>query len=227
MDRFIALATTVASGLLLTACASMAPAPPAETPDGLQLVPDTVFAEVYRKPGVDLTAYSTYGVTPCEVEFRKNWMRDQNSNRVSLSNRVTQKDVDRIKDALGAHCEAMFREALAQEPAYNVVEEFTPGEMVLVLRPAIVNLDINAPDVRSAGMSRTYTTSAGEMTLMLEAVDANTGDVLVRVLDRQRDFDDSYMSWSNSVTNKVEADRILRRWAGELRDGLDKVRAGG
>lgn len=225
MKKLVALSSTLAAFLLLSACAGMESAPPAQTPDGLELVPGTAFAEVYRKPGVDLSIYSVYGVTPCEVAFRKNWMRDQNSDRIDLTNRVTQKDVDRIKQTLGSDCEAKFREALAADPAYQVVEEFNQGESVLVLRPAIVNLDINAPDVRTAGISRTYTTSSGEMTLVLELVDATTGDTLVRILDRQRDFDDNYMTWSNSVTNKADADRILRRWARELREGLDKVRA--
>ncbi|GAB3271169.1 DUF3313 family protein [Parahaliea aestuarii] len=226
MNRFAALTTSLAAGVLLSACAGMESAPPAESYDGLQLVPDTQFGEVYKKPGADISGYKEYGVTPCSVAFRKNWLRDQNDDRIDLSNRVTQKDVDRIKTAMGEACEEKFREALAESPAYNVVEEFTPGEQVLVLRPAIINLDINAPDVRTAGISRTYTTTSGEMTLLLELVDATTDEVLVRIVDRQRDFEDNYLTWTNSVTNKADADRILRRWAKELRDGLDKVTAG-
>lgn len=222
--RKIALTMAAGAALLVAGCASMKQAPPAVSYDGLHLVPDTPFGEVYMKPGVDLDAYSTYGVTSCDVAFRKNWLRDQNEDRIDLTNRVTQKDVDRIKEALGKDCEQRFREALAEEPAYKVVEEFSEGEQVLVLRPAIINLDINAPDVRTMGMSRTYTTSAGEMTLYLELVDATTDEVLARVVDRQEDFDDSYLTWTNSVTNKADADRILRRWARELRDSLDKVR---
>lgn len=210
---------------LLAACAGMEQSVPEVSYDGLHLVPDTRFAEVYLKPGVDIKVYDKFGVTNCQVAFRKNWLRDQNEDRIDLTNRVTQKDVDRIKSQLGEACEEHFREALAKDPAYNIVEEFSEGEEVLVLRPAIINLDINAPDVRTAGMSRTYTTSAGEMTLYLELVDATTDEVIGRIVDRQRDFDDSYLTWSNSVTNKADAERILSRWSEELREGLDKVRA--
>lgn len=222
----LSIFAALGAGLLLSACAGMEQSAPEVSFDGLHLVPDTQFATVYLKPGADLSVYNKFGVTDCQVAFRKNWMRDQNTDRIDLNNRVTQKDVDRIKSQLGAECEKYFREALNQDPAYDVVEEFSQGEEVLVLRPAIINLDVNAPDVRTAGMSRSYTTSSGEMTLYLELVDATTDAVIGRIVDRQRDFDDNYMTWSNSVTNRAEADRILRRWSKELRDGLDKVRAG-
>jgi hypothetical protein len=143
---------------------------------------------------------------------------------MSPSIRVTQKDVDRITDSLAEECEKMFREALAQDPAYTVVEQFSEGEQVLVLRPGIANLDVSGPDVRSSGMNRTYTTSAGQMTLVLELVDATTGDVLARVVDSQQDFDTARMQWTNSVTNRAAADRILRMWAKRLREGLDRIR---
>ncbi|MFV0278254.1 MAG: DUF3313 family protein [Parahaliea sp.] len=227
MKKFlVALSVSLVFTVMLPACAELQPAAPAVSYDGLELVPSRSFAEVYQKPGADLGNYHKYGVTDCSVAFRKNWLRDQNEERINLTSRVTQEDVDRIKHTLGEDCEQQFREALAEDPAYELVEEFTNGEEVLVLRPSIIDLDINAPDVRNAGISRNYTTSAGEMTLSLELVDATTGEVLVRIVDRQRDIDDGYLSWSNSVTNRAEADRMLRRWGRELRKGLDQVRAG-
>ena len=190
------------------------------------LVPDTRFGAVYKRPGVDLAVYDSYGLAPCEVAFRKNWQRDQNSSRLNLSSRVTQKDVDRIKDKLGEACEQYFREALEQAPPYPLVERFSDGEQVLVLRPAIINLDIAAPETRSAGMQRTYTTEAGEMTLLLELFDGTTGEILVRVIDQQRSRETSYLQWSSSVTNEADARRILSRWAGQFRKGLDAVTGG-
>ena len=205
---------------------STAPTAPTETYDGLVLVPDTSFGTVYRRPGAELAGYDSYGLAPCEVAFRKNWQRDQNSSRINLSNRITQKDVDRIKDNLGGLCEQYFRAALEQAPSYPLVESFSDGEQVLVLRPAIINLDIAAPDTRGAGMQRTYTTEAGEMTLLLELFDGTTGEILVRVIDQQRSRESSYLQWSSSVTNEADARRILGRWADQFRKGLDQVTGG-
>jgi hypothetical protein len=133
--------------------------------------------------------------------------------------------VDRIKDNLGALCTEKFAAALLVDPAYNLVDSFDDGEPVLVLSPSIINLDINAPDTMSAGRSRSYTTSAGEMTLSLEVSDATTGEVLYRIVDRKRSRDTGRMEWTTSVSNKAEAERTLRRWADLLRQGLDTVRA--
>jgi Protein of unknown function (DUF3313) len=192
--------------------------------DGLTRVPDTAFQEVYRRAGADINSYGELGLAPCNVAFKKNWLRDQNSTRMDLSNRVTQQDVDRIKDALGSMCDEQFREALLEEPAYTLADKFDEGEQVLVLKPSIINLDISAPDVMSANRSRAYTTSSGEMTLSLELVDATTGEILARAVDRRRGLDDSRMQWTSSVSNSADAKRTLKRWSKILREGLDEAR---
>jgi len=208
--------------LLLAGCASTE-APHSLSYDGLELVPGTRFAQVYRRPGAALTGYEGYGLVPCQVAFRQNWLRDQNSSALNLSSRVTQKDVDQIKDRLGEACDQYFREALERAPPYPLVSSFSDGERVLILRPAIINLDISAPDTLSAGRGRTFTTEAGQMTLVLEVIDATTGEILVRVVDQQRDTRTNRLQWTNSVTNAAAAKRILSRWAGRLREGLDEV----
>ena len=208
---------------LLAGCAGTQA--PQVTEDGLVLKPDTGRATVHVRPGATIGAFSEFGLDDCEVAFRRNWLRDQNSNRVSLSNRVTQQDVDRIRDELAAECDKYFREALTEAPAYALVDSFEDGEGVLVLRPSIVNLDVSAPDVQSPGIQRSYTASAGEMTLLLELVDGTTGEVLARVRERQEARDTARIQYSNRITNRMEADRILRDWAGRLREGLDAARS--
>ncbi len=194
--------------------------------DGLEQVKGTGFADVYKKPGINLAEYKTFSVAPCEVSFRKNWMRDQNTNRMDLSNRVTEKDVNRIKSSLSDLCTAAFKRELQKAPPYKLVDQFPEGEQVLVLAPSIINLDINAPDIMTPGISRSYTTSSGEMTLYMELKDGATGDTLMRIVDRRKDPDDMQLEWTNSVSNRQDAQLILNRWASYLRQGLDKVEAG-
>ena len=206
--------------LLAAACATATG--PEVTYDGLELVPDAQFGgQVYRLPGADLGVYDAIGLVDCDVAFRKNWLRDQNRHSIDLGSRVTQEDVDRIRDTLREECGKTFRGALLEAPAYTLVEEFSAGEQVLILRPRIINLDVTAPDVRSAGMSRTYTTSAGQMTLYLEALDGTTGQVLARAIDRQRARESFRMELSSSVSNRAEARRILNGWSRRLREALD------
>jgi hypothetical protein len=56
---------------------------------------------------------------------------------------------------------------------------------VLRVKASILNLYVNAPSSGGAGRSRTYVSSAGQMTLLAELVDATSGQVLARVADRR------------------------------------------
>lgn len=206
---------------LVVSCASTDA--PDQTFDGLVLQPGKGSETVYVRPGAEFSGYTEYGLVPCQVAFRKNWLREQNNSRMDLSSRVTQKDVDTIKDNLAAACDQRFREALLEDPAYTLVETFGEGEPVLILRPNIVDLDVNAPDVMSSGRTRSYTTSAGEMTLFLEVLDGTTGEIQARVVDRRSGVDTNRLQWSSGVTNRAEADRMLKRWASDLRKALDRV----
>lgn len=225
MIRALFVSLIAALGLGLTACASKdVSREPAMTYDGLQRVEAHDFAEVYLRPGADFAHYRHISLAECEVTFRKNWLRDQQRDSRTVSSRVRQEDADRIRQRIATACDEHFREALEREPAVDLVAAAPNGEDVLILRPFIVNLDIHAPDVQGTVRTRTYTTSAGEMTLKLELIDALTGEVQGRVVDRRRGVEHRQLQWTSSVTNRAEFERILRRWADLLRDGVDRVR---
>ena len=156
------------------------------------------------------------------MAFKKDWLRNQNQKRHDLATRIKPEDMDRIKAALSTRFNEEFTKVL-EKGGYKVVDE--GGENVLVLRPAIINLDVTAPDVRTAGMTRTYTTSAGEMTLYVELFDSATGAKIGQAIDRQRALDNGRITYTNSVTNTAEANRILRKWANLLVDALDEAKA--
>jgi len=225
MFRPLVVSLIVVAGLALTGCAGSGfQGESALTHDGLERVSGHNFAEVYLRPGADLAHYQHLSLTQCEVTFRKNWLRDQQRDSRALASRVRQEDADRIRQRIASACDEHFRAALQRAPAQELVEVMPNGEDVLILRPSIVNLDIHAPDVQGATRVRSYTTSAGEMTLNLELVDALTGEVQGRVVDRRRGVEHSQLQWTTSVTNRAEFERILRRWADLLRDSVDRVR---
>ena len=61
------------------------------------------------------------------------------------------------------------------------------------------------------------------MTLYLEFYDSVNSTLLGRVVDRQQARDDGMMSMSSRVTNKAEADRMFKKWAGLLIAKMDTV----
>ena len=123
MNKLTAIAS-IGTLALLGACASNTTPPPATTPDGLELVSSDKHSAVYIKPEADLQIYKKFGIVPCKVAFRKNWQRDYNSAHRDASQQVKQRDIDRIKTDLGAECTTFFTNALSNEPAYDVVEEW-------------------------------------------------------------------------------------------------------
>jgi len=218
--------TLLAAALLISACATSDKKElPAISEDGLVLVEGTQVDAVYKLPDADFGQYDVVYIADVEVAFRKDWLKDQNRSGPSLGHRITQEDADRIKQAVAADFTEIFTEELVKG-GYTVVAspaEANPTDEVLVLLPAIVNLDVSAPDTGTAGRSRTFTASAGSMTLYMEFHDAVTGALLGRVVDSREAMDTSRMQIANSVTNKADADRMLRKWAKKLVERLDAV----
>jgi hypothetical protein len=203
-------------------CASTSETVPTTTPDGLDLVRSDKHSAVYVKSEAQLDIYDEFAIVPCEVAFRKNWQRDYNSAHRSSGQQIKERDIDRIKRELGEECTAFFTDALSEEPSYNLVTEWQEGQDVLLVRPNIVNLNITSPDVSSPSMTRSYSASAGSMTLYLELIDAETSEVLVRAYDSKAD-PDSFVNYANKITNRQAADRILKNWATRLREAMDAV----
>jgi hypothetical protein len=197
---------------------------PEVSPEGLHLKHDSKGARVvYVKPGATLEQYKRVAILDCYVEFDKDWQRDYNSNTMGIQGRVTTADMDRMKAAVSAEFKKVFTKELQEKGGYQVVDTAAPD--VLVLRPAIINLIVTAPDLQTANMSRSVVSSAGQMTLYLELWDSATNTILARILDPQADHAMGGMAQvSSSVSNAAAADRIFRGWAEKLRNGLDSVR---
>ena len=193
---------------------------PEVTEDGLHRVPDSKMAVVYAEPGSDLSGYQKVQLLDAYVAFKKNWERDQRSSSVS-SARITSGDMEKIKNRLAAEFRSVFTQEL-ENGGYPVVD--TAGDDVLLIRPAIINLNVTAPDIGTAGWSKTYAESAGEMTLYVELYDSVTGDLIAKAVDRRVDRNRGYYTWTNSVTNKAAADKILKGWAEILLAALNEAK---
>ena len=215
----LAVVTALASLLCAPAIAKKEQLPEVDK-DGLHLLKDTEVAVAYAKPGASLEPYSRVKILDCFVDFEKDWQRDYNMNEIGLDGRVTDKDAEAIKKGLAAEFEKVFTDVLTKE-GFPVVDEVGPD--VLLLRPALINVDVVAPDLMQAGRSRTYVQSAGSMTLYMELYDSATSTLLARVADPQAD-NEGFAQQANRVTNKAAADRILRSWAESLAKHLGEVK---
>jgi len=191
---------------------------PDTTDDGLERVESKQIDALYWRPGASLAPYERINILDCFVAFRKDWERDQNEGRRGVE-RVEAEDMQRIRMLLAEEFSKVFTRELEERGGYQIVDEV--GDDVLLLRPAIVNLDVAAPDLRGPGRVDSYTASAGAMTLYMELYDSATSAIIGRVVDQREGMDTGMFQIANEVTNRAEADRILRSWATTLHDALD------
>jgi len=222
VQSFVAI-TALSIGLAFVCPAGLAgnEPPPEVTKDGLHLYKQTKERLAYLRPGASFTQYKKVAILDCYVEFSKDWVKDYNRDQRDPSRQIRDSDLDRAKKALQSDFKKIFSEELQEAGRYQIVGSGGPD--VLVLRPALINIQVSAPDLMTAGHSATYVQSAGAMTIYLELWDSVSNTILARVVDGKVD-PSLYGQRSSSVTNRAAAERMMRSWADELRTRLDLVR---
>ena len=137
----------VLSVLLATAVVAK-DALPEVSHDGLHLMKGTKLQAVYMKPGASLEAYDKVALLACFVAFNKNWQRNYNDETASLMDRISDKDMKNIRDKLAQEFNKVFTEVLTKGGHQMVTEG---GSGVLIIQPAIVNLEVPEKDTMSQG----------------------------------------------------------------------------
>ena len=180
-------------------------------------VKDPLVAEAFIDPDADFSVFKRLSVLPPHVAFRANWQRDQNRGR---SSRITNRDMERIRSDVATLFARVFTDRL-ESAGYEVVD--VAADDVLLVRPAIIDLDITAPDIRTPGRSRSFTTTSGSATLYVQLFDSVSGEILGRAVDRRTArAPGGIVQWSTSVSNQADARRMFGRWADKLIEFLDR-----
>jgi Protein of unknown function (DUF3313) len=217
-NRLLRIVSLLGSTLVLTSAfaASKADLEKAMSYDGLEKFNVKGIDLAYARPGATLAAYNRVKLEPVEVAFHKDWDPKRTGSRL----KITADERENIRTGVAKIVHDEFVKELHAKSNYKVVDESGPN--VLRVKAKIVNLYVNAPDTGTTGRSRTYTLSAGEMTILAELYDSETGQVLARIVDRREARNTPMLTLSNSVVNAREAQDIASSWARILRNGLDK-----
>jgi len=171
----------------------------------------------YLRPDARLSEYKSVLVRPVEVSLRRDWARS--SAVPSLRPRA--EDVARIRLRVATYVREEFEKELAEA---GIAQAQEPGDDVLEIDLAIVDLFAAAPDVQKTGQSDVLALSAGEMTLVGELRDSVSGETQFRFYDHGE-----ARKWMRPrrITvnqNEGEARLIARDWAKALREGLQAAR---
>jgi hypothetical protein len=194
--------------------------PPTEW-DGLQKVDAKRFDLAYLLPGADFRAYTKVMIDPTEAAFRKNWQKDFNSGNRSLDMRISDDEAREMLQAV----QTSFHEIITQaykDAGYQVVT--TPGPDVMRLKTGVFNIDVDAPDQMTASRSRTYSSEAGQASLIVEVRDSMSGAVLARGID-SRNIGDGFTVRRTRVSNRADFEREFKNWAKMSVDGLETLKA--
>ncbi len=217
--------------VLLSAIAALSAGPMAvahagamsTTWDKLVEVPSKTMQAVYLLPGADFRGYTKIMLDPTEVDFVKGWVRQTNENFGFAYGRTDDQDAKDIAKEVRKGFDKVFAEAFTKA-GWQVVTE--PAPDVLRLSTAVFNLSISAPSsvTMSAGAS-VRTVDAGQASVLIEARDSESGQVLGRALDvRTAGVADNYMARTPSG-NYADFKSLFDRWAQTSVKGLAELKA--
>ncbi|MEM7432131.1 MAG: DUF3313 family protein [Pseudomonadota bacterium] len=219
MIRTLVSATTI---FFAGAVALAADDYPDQTPDGLTRDNAEQDVVLYWLEDSNLSAYNKVRILDCQVAFEEHWQRDFNRNVAGPGGRVSDEDMDEIKTNLAETVRAVFSEELSQK-GYQVVSSV--GEDVLLLRPAIMNLDVTMPHRRTPKVDLSVATSAGSMTFYMEVYDSVTVSKIGLLIDQEILQSNLTYSGGSQATTKSEVSHLMRGWVGEVIERLDNARA--
>ena len=190
--------------------------------DGLQRVKSKKVDELYLLPGADFREYTKVILDPIQVSFRKDWRKDMNRGSLGARPRVSAEDAERIRRTMSEGFEGILAGRFTQA-GYEIV--VAPGPDVLRVTPVLLDVYVNAPDTMQVGRVESYTMEAGEATLALEVRDAETNQLLGRTVDERRTGETGRLTWTTSVSNRFEFERLFRNWSSTLVDGMAALKA--
>lgn len=195
---------------------------PEVTIDGLHRIPDTKLQLIYALPDTDLSQFTRIFLMQPSVNFVNGYLRAHNQR--NPRSRLTESDLDDMRTALAQIFVEEFTDELQNNAGYVMVDGVAAD--VLAVRPAILDLDVIAPE--TSPNERSAVASVGSMTLYMELIDSVSGDIMVKAMDHQFDRTRARINVRNRDRNEAAARQIVRQWAVILREGLDEahLRAG-
>jgi hypothetical protein len=185
------------------------------------------FKETWVAPGADFTKYSKLYIWNAEFQFR-----DVGPARRSRSTMLTTRKSefgisDKDREEFQRIVSEAFLDEIQKAKNFKLAEDIDRN--TLVMRGAVLDIISRVPP-ETVGRSDIYLNSIGEATLVMELIDAGTGEVVALVAERRHLQRGGSSNLSGMPTNTVSIVADLRGWARRaakiLRTELDDAIAG-
>jgi hypothetical protein len=188
--------------------------------DGLVQTEADEFKLVYVDPDIDFSVYNKFIPGPASFQFRAVKKTSTATARRNNTNEfwISDKDKQKLSDVVSS----IFADELAKSEIFTETTE--PGPDTLIIRGALHDLVSHVPP-ELVGRGEIYLSSVAEATLIIEALDSLSGEVIYRGIERRAaQRPGRQMVVSNPVTTWSEVRRLARLWATHLRQAMDSVR---
>lgn len=183
------------------------------------------FKETWVNPNTDWSTYDKLYLWEGEFQYRdvgparrtRSTMMNTRQREFGISDADRQKFEEVVSEA--------FIKEIKKAKKFTIVSEIGPG--TLIMRGAALDIISKVPP-ETVGRSEVYLASIGEVTLVLELIDASDGEVVGIVAERRAirsgtgRIDDFTMP-TNNATIIAEVRRWASRAARTLRKELDKA----
>ncbi len=164
------------------------------------------------RPGADFSVYSAVMLDTPRLAFRT---PDRSKGQFPLS----QEQKDAFRDLVGE----VFESELATMTSPRFVSK--PGPDVLELNVRLRDITATVPprSISPAGRAAIALQAVGEITIVLELRDSESGEILARVVDQRAVEGVAIARDGGLVTRWDDVEQLCRRWASITRHGLESL----
>ncbi len=188
------------------------------------------FRETWVNPETDWTRFDSVYLWTAEFQYREVGPARRSRSTMMNSRQREFGILDSDQELFEEIVSEAFLEEIQKAKKFDVIEVDDISDSTIIMRGAVLDIVSFVPPPYG-GMSDVYLASIGEATLVLELIDAKTGEVAAVVAER-RAFKsgtgqiDSFSMPTNNVTVIADVRRWARRAAVTLRKALDDAIAG-
>ena len=217
-------ARALVAGLLLVASApSLAQSQaPEDNWEGLLRVRSEKIEFVYLAPEADFRPYTRVMLDPSEMAMEKDWSLEPNGHDSAFRREADERQVVSALERARKRFDRYFADAFS-EAGFTIVR--SPGADVVRMRVGVFDIDVQAPDGAAVSTTgrKTLSENAGRATLVVELRDSVSNALLGRAIDRRIAGDTG--PWMRGVgSNKVDFNRLFRRWAAASAEGMAELK---
>jgi hypothetical protein len=218
----LALATTVSCAASLRPFVYAKSDAHSTSADGLYRIKSwSLKGAVFVRPESSLAGYHSLHIDPVGVAYKGGEERPGMSNRMVGNFKLEDDSMERLHRII----EEAFEGQLGKSQSFT--GQGAPGPGVLQISIFIVELVVKIPPHRID--ERNFRGELGEMTLVAEARDSQSGEVLLRLVDRRAVLPNSAMVGAVQETNTVTSWGAVRdlaaEWSKTFRQQIDTLHA--